>query len=281
MSSRAATLRRHCETLLAGRVAAPFDVHDAPRVETVAAGIAPIDRLTGGLPRGSLTEIYGPPSSGITSVLVSALASLTAASEVCALVDARDSFDPHSAQAAGVRLEQLLWIRCRNVDQAVRATDLLIQGGGFGLIALDLSDIPPQAVRYVPLNVWFRFRRAVEHTPTIFVICEQESTAKSCASLVLRMETQEARWRHTAPERLEHHGAHTPGCLLDGWSNTVEVIRSRARREGWISESLISAGAGAGASSSGSSIDFETQTLWNLHHSLSGKTLLAGGPPHR
>ncbi len=177
MSSRAATLRRHCETLLAGRVAAPFDVRNAPATETVSAGIAPIDRLTGGLPRGSLIEIYGPPSSGITSVLVSALASLTAASEVCALVDARDSFDPHSAQAAGVRLEQLLWIRCRNMDQAVRATDLLIQAGGFGMIALDLSDIPPQAVRYVPLNVWFRFRRAVEHTPTIFVICEQESTA--------------------------------------------------------------------------------------------------------
>ena len=287
MSSRAAILRRHCETLLAGRVAAPFDVRNAPSTETVPTGVARRStgqKLTGGLPRGSLTEIYGPPSSGITSVLVSALASLTAASEVCALVDARDSFDPHSAQAAGVRLERLLWIRCRNVDQAVRATDLLIQGGGFGMIALDLSDIPPQAVRYVAAECVVPVPPgAVEHTPTIFVICEQESTAKSCASLVLRMETREARWRHTSPGRLEHHGAHTPGCLLDGWSNTVEVIRSRARREGWISESLISAGAGAGtrADGSGSSIDFETQTLWNLHHSLSGKTLLAGGPPHR
>ena len=84
-------------------------------------------------------------------------------------------------------LEQLLWVRCRNMDQALRATDLLMQGGGFGMIALDLSDIPPETVRYVPLNVWFRFRRAVEDTPTIFMVLEQESNAKTCASLVLRM----------------------------------------------------------------------------------------------
>jgi hypothetical protein len=54
------------------------------------------------------------------------------------------------------------------------------------------------------------------------------------------------------------------------------VIRSRARREGWISENSISPGAGAG----GSSIDFETRTLWNLH-SFAGKFLSVGGPPHR
>ena len=53
-----------------------------------------------------------------------------------------DAFDPHAAQAAGVDLEQLLWVRCRNLDQALRATDLLLHGGGFGLIALDLAMLP-------------------------------------------------------------------------------------------------------------------------------------------
>jgi hypothetical protein len=66
---------------------------------------------------------------------------------VCALVDARDSFDPHTASAAGVALQQLLWVRCRNIEQALRSTDLLIQGGGFGLVAVDLSDVPSQTVR--------------------------------------------------------------------------------------------------------------------------------------
>ena len=91
-------------------------------------------------------------------------------------------------------LKQLLWVRCRNIDQALRATDLVLHGGGFGLVALDLGDIPPEVVRYVPLNVWFRFRRAVEHTPTIFLVLEQEPHAKTCASLVLRMETEAAHW---------------------------------------------------------------------------------------
>ncbi len=117
--------------------------------------------------------------------MLSALASRTAEGEACALVDGHDSFDPHSAEAAGVELKNLLWVRCQTVDQSLRATDLLLQGGGFGLIALDLSDLPPKTVRYVPLNAWFRFRRTVEDTPTILLLMAQESNAKTCASLVL------------------------------------------------------------------------------------------------
>src|SRR6202451_2908133 len=151
MSSKTNTLRLQVESALASRVASPFEYRDRQIVETVPAGIAPVDDLTGGLPRGSLTEIYGPPCSGRTSLLISALAVRTAAAEVCALVDARDAFDPPSAEAAGVNLKNLLWVRCKNVDQALRATDLLIQGGGFGMIALDFGDTPAKMVRYVPL----------------------------------------------------------------------------------------------------------------------------------
>ena len=84
----------------------------------------------------------------------------------------------------------LLWVRCRNMEQSLRATDLVLQGGGFGFIAVDLSDISPRLVRHVPLDSWFRFRRAVEDTPTVLVLLEQESNAKSCASLGLRMEAE-------------------------------------------------------------------------------------------
>ena len=197
MARNLAILRSQVESALAGRVSAPFSYRDRKIMETVSAGIPEIDSLTGGLPRGGLTEICGPPSSGRTSLLVSALAERTAKEEVCALVDGRDAFDPHSAEAAGVSLKQLLWVRCRNIDQSLRAADLLIQGGGFGLIALDLSDIPPETVRHVPLHAWFRFRRAVEDTPTILVVLEQESNAKTCASLVLRLGTGPAQWSTT------------------------------------------------------------------------------------
>lgn len=194
MRSNLATLRSDVELSLAGRVVSPFGYRDRKSVETVLTGIPEIDALAGGLPRGALTEICGPPCSGRTTVLLSALASRTAEAEVCALIDARDSFDPRSAEAAGVELQQLLWVRCRGLEQSLRAADLLIQGGGFGFIALDLSDVAPETVRHVPLNAWFRFRRAVEDTSTVLLVLEQESNAKTCASLVLRMSMKGAKW---------------------------------------------------------------------------------------
>src|SRR5690348_7121149 len=230
MSSKASALRLQVESSLKARVSNPFQ-HQEPLVDTVSAGIPSVDIGTGGLPRGSLTEIYGPPCSGKTSLLISALASRTAASEVCALVDARDAFDPQSAEAAGVKLEQLLWVRCRNVDQALRSTDLLIQGGGFGLIALDLGDTPPQIVRYVPLQVWFRFRRAVESTPTILVLLEQESNAKTCASLVLELHAQKTHWLQTSGCAEKISLPHSPACLLGGWKSHAEIIRSSLKQK--------------------------------------------------
>ena len=150
---------------------------------------------------------------------------------MCALVDGRDGFDPHSAEAAGVELRQLLWVRCRNIDQALRATDLLLQGGGFGLIALDLSDIPPETVRYVPLNAWFRFRRAVEDTSTVLLLLEQESNAKTCASLVLRLGAGPARWSTTGEARAARLLRHPAACLLDGFEVRAEMLRSRVAIE--------------------------------------------------
>jgi hypothetical protein len=188
-----------------------------------------LDAGAGGLPRGCLTEIYGFPSSGKTSFLQSALASLTANSEVCALVDAQDSFDPGCAQSAGVSLRHLLWIRCKNLDQAFRSADVLLHGGGLGMVAMDLSDAPARLVRQVPLSAWFRLRRTVENTPTILLVLSRESNAKTCASLVLHMEKEAAVWSLRERTNLSNT-FHTPACLLDGWRAVAEFIRSSARR---------------------------------------------------
>src|SRR5438034_11583311 len=81
-------------------------------------------------PRGAVTEIYGPPSSGRTTLLLSALAQATATEEVCALIDVDDAFDPASASAAGVALNRLLWIRCGgHPERALKVTDLVVQIG--------------------------------------------------------------------------------------------------------------------------------------------------------
>jgi recombination protein RecA len=272
MSSKASALRLQVESALTARVSSPFQHRERSLVDAVSAGIPSVDIVTGGFPRGSLTEIYGPPCSGKTSLLISALASRTAASEVCALVDARDAFDPHSAEAAGVKLEQLLWVRCLNIDQALRSTDLLIQGGGFGLIALDLGDTPPHIVRYVPLQVWFRFRRAVESTPTILVLLEQESNAKTCASLVLELHAQKTRWLQTSGSEEEVSLPHSPACLLGGWNSHAEIIRASLKRKSQVlisRDRLFADPCGGGA-------DFETEVFGNYSHA-GGKASVGGG----
>ena len=262
-----ATLRSNLETTLAGRVPSPFTYRDRKAVETVFTGIPEIDSLAGGLPRGGLTEICGPPCSGRTTLLVSTLATRTSQSEVCALIDGRDAFDPHSAEAAGVNLSNLLWVRCRNVDQSLRATDLLLQGGGFGMVVLDLSDMSAETMRCVPLNLWFRFRRAVENTATVLLLLEQESNAKTCASLVLRLDADSVRWKPTweASDLLRHPFAH----LLDGFQARAEVLRSRIKPVTAISAhhgfALASAPAAGGAKQfqPNSETVFETKTLWS------------------
>jgi recombination protein RecA len=236
MAANFAALRSQVELALAGRVVAPFNYRDRQEVVTVSSGIPEIDLLTGGLPRGALTEIFGPSCSGRTSLLLAALRARTAQEESCALIDGGDAFDPHSAAAAGVELRKLLWVRCRNVEQTLRATDLLLQGGGFGLIAVDLSDIAPRLVRHVPLDSWFRFRRAVEDTPTILMLLEQESNAKSCASLGLRLEAGAAGWSRMpvegVAERAEDFSRLPWGWLLEGRSARGEVSRSRMQQGG-------------------------------------------------
>ena len=188
----AAVLQKQFEALLSG----PFQWQARPAPETVRTGISELDAATGGLPRGCLTEIFGPASSGRTSLLVSILAAATERQETCALVDAEDSFDPLSAAAAGVRLERLLWVRCgHSAEHALKAADLLIQGGGFGLVAMDLGDTPPKMARRISLTSWFRLRRAVEHTPTVLVTVARQSNAKTCASLMLECARERAAWR--------------------------------------------------------------------------------------
>ena len=236
MPANLAALRSTVELALAGRVSAPFNFRHGHAFPTVSCGIPEIDSLTVGLPRGALTEIFGPGCSGRTSLLFSALGARTACAEACALIDGGDAFDPHSAQAAGVNLKNLLWVRCRNIDHALRAADLLLQSGGFGFIALDLGDLPPRVVRHVPLDCWFRFRRAVENTFTILVLLGQESNAKTCASLVLRLEAQPPTWSTTlstraadAPHYSFAASQYSLSRLLRGFSVRAEVSRSRVQ----------------------------------------------------
>lgn len=139
-------------------------------------------------PRGRITEIIGPRSSGRTSFLHSMLAASTKLGEFAVLVDATDSFDPCTAAAAGVELSKLIWVRCAgNVEHAMRAADLVIQSGGFGVVALDLAEAAESGLNRIPATTWFRWRRSVESTPTVLAVVANRPLTKSCSAVLVEM----------------------------------------------------------------------------------------------
>lgn len=191
-------LKRQVELALADRVVDVFDRRENRPHERLTTGVADLDRVLHGFPRGAITEVHGEASSGRTSLLISALAAATAHEESCALVDCNDTFDLSSATKSGVDFERVLWMRCsHNLERAFRAVDLVLHAGGFGFVALDLCDVPAKAVRRVISSWWFRFRRALEDTPTALIVLTPIAAVRSCASLALEMKNERAVWPNT------------------------------------------------------------------------------------
>lgn len=103
------------------------------------------------------------------------------------------SFEPNTQQNAleghTARTTKTLsskpWAR---IEQALRTTDLLLQGGGFGAIVFDMGSIAPEHASRVPLATWFRYRAAAEQTQAIILLLTQHSCAKSSVELLLRLQ---------------------------------------------------------------------------------------------
>jgi recombination protein RecA len=196
--------------------------------EVFPTGIPANDCELGGIPKGALTQICAPAgiTSGRTSMLVAMLAQATGKEQFCALVDAMDCFDPESAEANGVCLSYLLWVRCsgrrmKSVEQAFKAVDILIQNGGFGVIAIDLGDVDEKLIRKIPLTTWFRFARVMEPLPTALVMLLPYPAAQTCAALTLNVSAS-AQWSGTGT--LPHNQ------LLSKVEFNVEVVRTRTRK---------------------------------------------------
>jgi hypothetical protein len=174
------------------RIPGALTVYERSTPEVFPTGIAVLDREAGGIPKGALTQICAPVgiTSGRTTLLLSLLAQVTGKEQFCALVDASDCFDPESGNAMGVCLSRLLWVRCsgqgmKSVEQAFKAADILIQNGGFGVVAIDLGNVDEKLIRKIPLTTWFRFARVMEALPTALVVLLSHSAAQSCAALTL------------------------------------------------------------------------------------------------
>lgn len=156
--------------------------------------------LSEGLPRGIIAEINGARSSARTSACFHVLAQATSRGEVCAVIDLFDSFHPASAERSGIQLDRVLWVRCHgNIEHAIRAADLLLHAGGFGVVLLDLSEANPVSLNRIPLSYWYRFRRAIENTPGILLICGATPQAKSCSYLRLELKSKVFDWAGIVP----------------------------------------------------------------------------------
>lgn len=234
--SSAALLRIEIERSLADRFPAALTPALRTVREAAATGIRAVDEmLEGGLPVGAISELTGAESSGRTSMVLAFLARRTAEERVCAWVDVSDAFDPESAAANGVRLGQLLWVRCRSaeavgkqrqrerpwarLDQALRATDLLLQAGGFAAIVLDLGRIGREEGNRIPAATWHRFRQAAHRTRCSLVVLGRASYAQSSAAVVLECSM---RWRKSVGETVLGSVEFDVACRRDRFKSTEQ-----------------------------------------------------------
>ena len=199
---------------------------DVPALDHILAGRdGPQDNAAGGgLPRGQVSEVVGPSSSGRTSVAWAALAAATRRGESVALVDTFDRFDPPSAHACGIDLSRLLWIRGqaisktgsnnavaidpawlpgvravngpgtfieRVIDRAIKALNLVVQSRVCTLVVIDLIDVPATALRRLPASTWFRVERAIEGSDAAVLILAAMPVARSAGGRSIVMENHE------------------------------------------------------------------------------------------
>lgn len=202
----------------------------ADREDLAPTGVPSLDaHLDGGVPRGQLSEIVGPRSSGRTSLALALAAAATARGELVAFIDTLDRGDAASMLRAGVDASRLLWVRGRDVplsrqalapdwepsrprpgrvrsslvaralDRAVKAANLVLQAGGFGLVVIDLADVPLDVVHDLPFTTWMRLQRVLEGSDTACVIVAAASISRSGGGVSLRLQPRPAVQAAPAP----------------------------------------------------------------------------------
>ncbi|MCU1245115.1 MAG: RecA protein [Acidobacteria bacterium] len=212
------------------------------REQSIPTMLEPLDALLGGgLPRGRMVELTGRPSAGRFSMVLSALAAATGCGEAAVLVDLGDHFDPQIAEAAGVDLRRLLWIRPYTLKQAVMAVEMLA-ATGFQLLAIDTGPRHRQAAaqprsplapipsaerraaggRYVPDASWVRLARAAEAHGNALLVSSAWPLTGTASEAVVSARNARGQWlgRGKAPR------------LLAGTAVTLTLEKHRHMRPG-------------------------------------------------
>lgn len=117
-------------------------------IESISTGSIALDAALGigGLPRGRIVEIYGPESSGKTTVALHAIANAQKNGGVAAFIDAEHALDPNYAQALGVNIDDLLVSQPDTGEQALEIADMLIRSGSVDVVVIDsVAALTPRA----------------------------------------------------------------------------------------------------------------------------------------
>ena len=122
--------------------------HKDENLEVISTGSLGLDLAlgVGGLPRGRIVEIYGPESSGKTTMCLEAVAQCQKSGGVCAFIDAENAFDPIYARKLGVKVEDLLVSQPDTGEQALEICDMLVRSGGVDMVVIDsVAALVPRA----------------------------------------------------------------------------------------------------------------------------------------
>ena len=153
------------------------------RDDVLPTTLGPLDELLGGgLPRGKMVELHGRRAAGRFSIVMAALASATSMGEAAVLVDLGDHLDPQIAEANGVDLRRLLWIRPRSFKHAVMSVEM-IAATGFQLVVLDAGT---RSGRRIPDAAWVRLGRTAEAHGAAMLISTPWPTTGTASEAVIR-----------------------------------------------------------------------------------------------
>ena len=118
------------------------------KVPAISTGSIAVDRITGinGIPRGRITEIYGPESSGKTTLALHVIANAQGAGGVAAFIDAEHALDPTYAKKLGINLEELLVSQPDSGEQALEIAETLVRSGAVDVVVVDsVAALTPEA----------------------------------------------------------------------------------------------------------------------------------------
>ncbi len=201
-----------------------------PAPARLPAGSPALDALTGGgLVRGRIVELTGPPSSGRMSAVLAMTAAVQATGELVAIVDVADALDPRSAVRAGVVLPRLLWVRPTTMLDGLRAADWVLDAGGFGLVVLYVAGARVEAPassswrRRGAATVrgdapWIRLARHAEKAKSALVVVGDRPMVGTVAAASLAAERGRVRWLG---------GERGAPLILDGRDGRIVVARSK------------------------------------------------------